>query len=425
MNYNNKKENKTSNFSVVGCLFAIIGIFFNFIATSSLIVSEYSSKISYLSSEFAKKNYVETDVDSIDVGKNGKLVHFSGQIETKDIITDKKFNISVNNSLSLNRKVEMYQWKETKHTHHSGSGKNRRTTYSYTYDKGWYSYIIDSAFFNKSGHENPTLMIYDSTDFIPENLSIGAHKIPPNSARFLGEPVSVSIDSEKVNLPVNSVIEDDKIYFNVAQVLKAKKEANKDNNLRGKKNSLTSNNKISPSSPQIGDVRITYTMHPVCEASVLAKQENDRIVPFKNPYSGKIGKEKAIRVYKVDKDGNKKELATQIEDNAPQGNYNGIFIIKPGILSVDKMLPKESVVNISIWICRIFSFIFMLIGMGMISLQFRTGCIIPIFIPIVIISAIVGITWLPYKHALGLFSLTITFFSIIICFISWLKRSIS
>ena len=309
MNYNNNKVNKTSDFSVIGCLFSLIGIFIIFIATSVLFVNEYSGKINYLTSEFAKKNYVETDVDSIDAEKNGKLVHFSGLIETKDIITDNKFNISVNDSLSLNRKVEMYQWKETEHTHHSGSGKNRRTTYTYTYSKGWYSHHINSASFkNSRGHENPTQMIYGSCDFFPENLSIGAHKIPSDSAGFLGDPVSVSIDSDKVNMPVNSILRDDKIYYNVTQVLNAKKEANKDNNLRNNKNSLTSNNKINPKSPQIGDVRVSFTKHPVCVASVLAKQENDSIIPFKTPYSKKSVKGDAIRVYKVNKDGNKEEI---------------------------------------------------------------------------------------------------------------------
>lgn len=68
------------------------------------------------------------------------------------------FGIFAQNSYRTVRTVEMYQWKETRHTRTTGSGSNRRTETYYTHEKLWSENMINSAYFNeKSGHANPNV----------------------------------------------------------------------------------------------------------------------------------------------------------------------------------------------------------------------------------------------------------------------------
>ena len=44
---------------------------------------------------------------------DGQLVHVSGEATTDEIVTDPEFGVAVN-AIKLQRKAEMYQWKENK-----------------------------------------------------------------------------------------------------------------------------------------------------------------------------------------------------------------------------------------------------------------------------------------------------------------------
>lgn len=244
----------------------------------------------YNTIDFAKNNYVETPADSIDANNNEKLVHFNGMTATKDILTDKEFNVTVDNSLSLNRKVEMYQWKEITHTKtEKRAGGKTVTTTTYTYEKGWSTGLINSSSFKESGHDNPSFIPYKAEDVAAENVTLGAHKIPSNSASHLGSAVAVELDVAKLNMPVSAFAKGNMILFNIYKEEKAKQAKLMYENATPAEGENTKpafnalQYQASEAGPQIGDVKITFTKHPVCEATVVAKQINDTIESFKTP----------------------------------------------------------------------------------------------------------------------------------------------
>lgn len=280
----------------------------------------------------ARSNCIETDANKIDNTNEGKLVHFNGMTATKDILTDKEFSVTVDNSLSLNRKVEMYQWIQEEHTRteKKAGGKTVKHT-TYTYRKDWSSSAINSGNFKESGHDNPGPLPYQANDEIAENVTLGAHKIPGKDASHLGSAVAVQLDSNKVTAPVSAIISGNKIIFNVFKEGKAKQAKQQfevslesvtqsvetgDANVAS---STVTNNSASAKfnvfqyqpnegAPEIGDVRITFTNHPVCEATVIAVQKDGSIKPFEtkngNFYEVRTGLKTAEEVFKATEDEN-------------------------------------------------------------------------------------------------------------------------
>ena len=312
-----------------------VGIALIIIAIIMLGWNEKRSVDRYNTIDYAKNNFVETPADSIDATTEGKLVHFNGMTATNDVLTDKDFNVTVNNSLSLNRSVEMYQWKEITHTKTEkkvGGGTTTKTTYSY--EKGWSSSLINSSSFKESGHDNPTVMPFKAEDTIAQNVTLGAHKIPANSASHLGSAVGVELEADKVNAPVSSLIKGNVILFNLFNEEKAQQAkkmaetagntpvANVAQNTEAavatetvQNTAVAANVAFNPvayqpseASPAIGDVKITFTKHPVCEATIVAEQSGDTIKAHKTPsgefYEVRTGVMTAAEVFKAAEDEN-------------------------------------------------------------------------------------------------------------------------
>ena len=80
---------------------------------------------------------VSVGADAVDATNEGKLIHVSGTVTTNSVPSDDDFAISAP-GVRLVRNVEMYQWKEESHsetTKKLGGGEETITTY--TYSKEW------------------------------------------------------------------------------------------------------------------------------------------------------------------------------------------------------------------------------------------------------------------------------------------------
>ena len=106
------------------------------------IIFERYKASQYVIHEFAKNNYVKTVADRIESEKEGKLVLLSGKTDTKDKLTDPLLKSDVINSMSLHRRVEMYQWVQDKHKQTRRNGKNNEIYYTYSYEKNGLLIII-------------------------------------------------------------------------------------------------------------------------------------------------------------------------------------------------------------------------------------------------------------------------------------------
>ena len=303
------------------------GIILIIVAIIMLGWNEKRSVDRYNTIDYAKNNFVETAADKIDSATEGKLVHFNGMTATNDVLTDKDFQVTVNNSLSLNREVQMYQWKEIEHKEtKKNTGGSTTTTTTYTYEKGWSSSLINSASFKESGHDNPTVMPYKAEDTIAENVTLGAHKIPSNSASHLGTAVAVELEADKITAPTSAIVKGNTILYNLFKEEKAQ-QAKK----AFEANGATVNNAVatpevantdattatpvantgvfnvaefqaSEAAPQIGDIKISFKKHPVCNATVVAEQSGETIKAHKTPsgefYEVRTGLMTAEEVFK-------------------------------------------------------------------------------------------------------------------------------
>ncbi len=358
----------------------------------------------YLTKEFAKKNYIETSADTIEADKEGKLVLIHGNATTTDILTDNTFNQKVDNSLSLKRKVEMYQWEEIKHKYKTGSGKHKRNETTYSYNKEWREYTINSShFYKKSEHENPNAMYHQSSTFFPKNVKVGAFKVNSADLKELGSAETINIDETTVNMPDSAIILNNKIYYNIyleatCRGLKSKKEQeikneNASNTVDTESNTLLEGSfdkdtintiekeksKYDENYPKIGDVRISYTRHPVCEVTMLAKQSGDELVPYKT-------------------------------------EYNNIYEVAYGNVGFDEVYKQKDLgMTIIVWVARIFAYL--AIGFSLLMISFsieKIGCMIGFSLPLAITNVIIAFIWLPHRQVLGIISLVLMVIGLII-----------
>ena len=178
---------------------------------------------------------VSVPSDAVDPSKEGKLVHTSGAVKTSSPVTDDELPVNAT-AVKLMRTVEMYQWTEheSKETRKKlGGGTETVTTYKY--EKEWAKGHVDSSSFKKAeGHENPAEAPFQSKTFTADPVKVGAFTMSSEQVSKLTSSTSLPVDaSAAAQLPAalkdRVQVKDGKFYM-------------------GK----------DPSSPQIGDVRISY-----------------------------------------------------------------------------------------------------------------------------------------------------------------------
>ncbi len=241
---------------------------------------------------------------TVSAGNEGRLVHVTGMAETDETLVDPEFSVAVN-AIKLRRKVEMYQWQEKqkrKSKKKLGGGKKTVTTYSYS--KTWSSSLIDSSNFKKpNGHQNPADMLYKSRDFTATQVSLGEFYLPDSLIHQINESSTLPVSdiAEIGHLP-GAEFHGGGIYFG-------------DN----------------PSTPQIGDLRITYRIVAPTKVSIVSRQMNGRFKPYRAEAGGTIN------------------------------------MLSIGIVPAEAMFEKAHQSNVMwTWIIRAGGFLLMLIGIAMI-----------------------------------------------------------
>jgi hypothetical protein len=202
---------------------------------------------------------VTVKADRIDASNEGKLIHTSGTATTSDTLTDPTFNISVK-AIRLVRKVEMYQWKESKETEKKkklGGGTVKKTTYEY--ERIWAERHLPSRHFKvEKGHVNPTTMPYESEVYTAQKVTLGGHRLSAGLIRKISGEKKLPIAPEMV-LKMRGdlasrvrLLEDGTFYIGYG----------------------------TPSKPEIGDIRVAYRMVTPAAVSVVGKQHAGGIGPY-------------------------------------------------------------------------------------------------------------------------------------------------
>ncbi|HSY25798.1 MAG TPA: TMEM43 family protein [Polyangiaceae bacterium] len=199
-------------------------------------------------------------VTGLDAANESKLVHFTGDATTSEVLEDKDFGVRAP-GLRLERQTQMYQWYETSASHDNVGGSK---TTVYSYDRKWSDRVIPSAGFKEAGHTNPATMGVAGRDFVAAKASLGQFDLSPEIVRGhvdKWEPFPVSLAGASApgappgappDLRGRLKQDGDAFYFG-------------DN----------------PSLPKVGDVRIAYRRVPSpVTMSIVAKQAGRGFVPY-------------------------------------------------------------------------------------------------------------------------------------------------
>ena len=188
------------------------------------------------------------DPARVDPAHEGQLVHVSGDIKPGAALSDPAFGVSAT-ALRLVRTVEMYQWKEeTKTETRRNVGGSEETVTTYEYVRVWNDSRYNSSRFKRpDGHTNPE-MRFRNTSYASQDATMGAFRPGGNVLGRLPANDAVTLDASLANTlkgrvggPVHVV--DNRIYLG-------------DN----------------PSTPRIGDLRVSYRSTPGGPASIIGRQ---------------------------------------------------------------------------------------------------------------------------------------------------------
>ncbi|ORY47885.1 hypothetical protein BCR33DRAFT_764237 [Rhizoclosmatium globosum] len=118
--------------------------------------------------------------------KVGSLVFASSHSVQPDLISDQSFGLDFPNAVRVKRSTEYCQWQEftqqDSRTERDEDGNEHTvTTTTYYYNKGWYSYPINSFFFDQpAAHYNPQRDPYPSKTQTTSKLTLGEYTVRPS-----------------------------------------------------------------------------------------------------------------------------------------------------------------------------------------------------------------------------------------------------
>ena len=195
----------------------------------------------------AKDVYKQIKSDKVDSKYDDKLVSTNGKLDLSNAeeLVDQDFGIKASSAL-MERTVEMYQWTESCETDDNDNEKC-------SYKKEWVDQLVDSSEFKESSkHTNPSSMPYESEEFAAENVKMGAFTLPKDLITRL------STDKDKSNA---ELLEEAKEIEDYAVV-----------------NKYITN--VKEDSPEIGNVRISFSYNDADSVSVLAVQTGDSFAKY-------------------------------------------------------------------------------------------------------------------------------------------------
>ncbi len=231
---------------------------------------------------------VSVPSDKVDSANEGKLVHVSGRAETKDVLADPQFGISVT-ALKLKREVEIYQWVEHAETRQVKKGDKTYEETTYTYKQEWCSRPVDSSGFKEAGHGNPpTVMPFADQELLAPNVTLGAFKLSEANVKRIGGSKAY-VYPQDFKLPealkgaklVNGVI-----YVPTLKAATAPATASSGGSPLLAAAQAAASNAVETAvrdvsvSPAVGDLRVTVRVTEPHDISLCQKQVGDTFVPW-------------------------------------------------------------------------------------------------------------------------------------------------
>ncbi len=311
---------------------------------------------------------VSVDAGTVSAQNNDKLVHISGPVRVADAPKDPIFaDLTLpNNTIRIERSVEMYQWKETSRSEtRTKLGGGTETVTTTSYEKTWSARPINSSSFKQpAGHENPDFAVKPESA-TSQKASIGAFEFNGGTLAGLGSGESLPVDEQQVtnlqaflgqHYPVQSSA--GLIYVGA-----------------------------NPASPSIGDMRISLAATVMGDASVIGMQSGDTVAQY------------------------------------TASNGNRIFLTARGNVPAEAMFDSAQAANTTMtWVIRGLGMLAVFIGFRMIFsiigvlgdvipfigdiFRFATG-LVSLALTFVLAPLVIGIAWITYRPLVGLIILAI------------------
>ena len=292
---------------------------------------------------------VSVPADAVDPGKEGKLVHVSGPVSTEGELVDPELGVQAQ-GVKLIRRVEMYQWKEDEKSEKKKKlGGGEETVTTYTYEKGWSDDEIDSSSFQEtSGHENPGSFPIQANTEVADPVHVGVFTL---SSEQVGQI------SEGKPLPVTETM------------LETVPEGDLQWQVSEGRFYLGQNS----SSPQIGDVRVSFELVNPSTVSLIGVQTGETFAA----YQAEAG--------------------------------DAILLVEEGTHTAAAMFQAAQSANtVLTWIVRAGGFLMMFIGL------------IAVFKPISVFADVVPLVGTMLGAGLGIFSFLVAFaLSILTIAVAW------
>jgi hypothetical protein len=342
---------------------SIKGILFGFVmfivAFPVLFWNEGRAVQTAKSLEEGASEAVSVASDSVETRNEGKLVYLTGDATTTDTLSDPEFGVTVS-ALRLERRAEMYQWKESKTSHSQKTlGGGETTVTSYKYEKVWSPQLINSGGFKQaSGHENPQTMPVTNQSWTAKSVTLGGFTLP--------EALIDKMDNTE------RYAADEKAASNSAPKVQNRFKLHQGGYYLGQ----------NPASPAIGDTRIAFKVVRPATVSIVARQVENTVAA----YQAKAG--------------------------------GSILLLTYGTVSPDAMFKTAEKANKTLtWVFRAAGFLLMFIGLFLIFNPLAVVAdVLPIFgsllragvagfaglVAAALSLVTVSVAWLTYRPLLGL-----------------------
>lgn len=269
------------------------------------------------------------NIDRVDPQFDGKLVYATGMTATADSLIDSEFGIGAK-AVKMKREVEYYQWVEHQSSESRDKlGGKQETVTTYTYERRWVSSPVESARFRDPAYQrkNFVLKTVEENSQRAQTVTFGAYTLNDSQVNSIwGDvPVDLQIDEKLLknwDKEVGKAYErynPKTITKHAAKVVEVPDTAAKDTLPPDAPNKYdldyvhVNGNVVyygqTPGSPEVGDVRVTFTKVMPGQVTIIAKTNGNTFTSFKAK-NGKtfstlqMGKRELSEIYEGEHQGN-------------------------------------------------------------------------------------------------------------------------
>ena len=318
----------------------------------------------------AQGAYVEMENPSkVDATLDGELVHATAVATTQDSLVDSRFGFGTT-AISLQRKVEYYQWVEHAESKSEDKlGGKEVTTTTYTYTKEWVSSPVQSSEFKDPDYQNKNMVLttVEPENQWAENVTFGAYKLNESLIHSISsrEPVQLAIDKDilkGINDGIGRQRKDSLNYVTQqANVLYIGRV---------------------PASPEVGDVRITWEKVVPAKVTIIAQVDGNTFKPFKAKNGQRfqtlvMGSKDADEIFESEHASNKMLLWVL--------RILGVILVIAGLKGIFGFLET---------LLKVVPFLANILGWGVGVVCFVVGLVWSLIV--------IALAWLAYRPVLGI-----------------------